>query len=148
MEPLICRWYAWSHLISPAPAALNIVRRHLPIMESYVAEPAVHAEAVADPNLLGGPFLDYDGQRVEDVEQLLKWTRVRCERQIELAQAVVSLNELLRKHGDGGSLEPLYASVPAILRGVVELVYDTNHYPSIRYLAPLMYRSDLYDESL
>ena len=148
MEPLVGRWYAWSHLIAPVPAALNIRRRHLPIMESYIAEPSVHAEAVADPDLLGGPFLDYDGQRADDVAELLRWTQARCERQISLAQSVASLNEMLLKGGRGGSLEPLYAEVPPALRGLVELVYDTNHHPSVRYFEPLLYRSDLYDESL
>ena len=34
MEPLFDRWYAWSHLISPATAAMNIVDRHMSIIES------------------------------------------------------------------------------------------------------------------
>jgi L-ascorbate metabolism protein UlaG (beta-lactamase superfamily) len=148
IEPLVGRWYAWSHLIAPAPSALNVVRRHLPIMESYIAEPSVHAEAVADPSLLGGPFLDYGGERVDDIKALFNWTRERCTQQIELARAVVSLNELLRRYGDGGPLEFLYARVPSVLKGLVELVYDTNHYPSVRFLEPLMYRSELYDETL
>ena len=39
VEPLIDRWYAWSHLIAPATYARNLTHRHLPIMDSYVAAP-------------------------------------------------------------------------------------------------------------
>ncbi|SAK51131.1 beta-lactamase domain-containing protein [Caballeronia catudaia] len=148
MEPLVARWYAWPHLISPAPCALNIVRRHVPIMESYVLEPAVHADAVSDPNLLGGPFLDYDGARTDEVHELLETTRIRCARQIELASAIEALNALLDRHGGGGSLEPLYARVSGALKGLVELVYDGHHRASVRYLEALMYRAECYDESL
>jgi len=40
------RWYAWSHLISPGTAAMNIVKRHIEIMNSYVDSPHQHMEAV------------------------------------------------------------------------------------------------------
>jgi hypothetical protein len=58
VEPLVESWYAWSHLISPATAAMNIVDRHLKIMQSYVQAPQVHAAAVKNPAMLGGPFID------------------------------------------------------------------------------------------
>jgi len=35
IEPLIDNWYAWSHLISPATAAMNIKERHVVIMNSF-----------------------------------------------------------------------------------------------------------------
>lgn len=38
IEPLFDNWYAWSHLISPATAAMNIVGRHLKIKSSYIQE--------------------------------------------------------------------------------------------------------------
>jgi hypothetical protein len=36
IEPLVGKWYAWSHLISPATAALNITKRHMEIMNSLI----------------------------------------------------------------------------------------------------------------
>ena len=60
-EPLIWQWYAWSHLIPPINAGCNIVERHLRIMQSYVQTPQIHFQAVKDPKLLGGPFIDLDG---------------------------------------------------------------------------------------
>ena len=71
VEPLIESWYAWSHLISPATAAMNIVDRHLKIMQSYVQSPQVHAAAVKNPAMLGGPFIDYDGKRVDEIQALI-----------------------------------------------------------------------------
>jgi len=53
VEPLIDQWYAWPHLISPATVAMNIVERHLKIMESYVRAPQVHAAAVKIRRLCG-----------------------------------------------------------------------------------------------
>jgi len=45
IEPLFMGWYAWSHLISPGTAAMNVVKRHVEIMNSYVDPPQKHMEA-------------------------------------------------------------------------------------------------------
>lgn len=47
-EPLFDRWYAWSHLISPATASRNITERHLRIMDSYIA--AIAGTKVCTPS--------------------------------------------------------------------------------------------------
>ncbi|HLK56582.1 MAG TPA: MBL fold metallo-hydrolase [Chthonomonadaceae bacterium] len=147
MEPLVDQWYAWPHLISPATTAMNIVERHIKIMESYVRGPKIHAAAVKNPAMRGGPFIDYPTERVEEVKALIEQTR--CERadMIELAQSIVALDELLRNEALGYSLEPLYPKVPEPLRGYVELVYDLNNNPSFRVIEPLLYRSKYYDPS-
>src|ERR1700693_6223187 len=69
-EPLVDGWYAWAHLIPPATAARNLTERHLKIMESYIESPETHEAAVRNPALLGGPFMDFDRNRVEDVRRL------------------------------------------------------------------------------
>ena len=61
-EPLIDHWYAWTHLIPPATCVKNLTERHLKIMDSYITAPQVHASAVKNPKMFGGPFIDYDGQ--------------------------------------------------------------------------------------
>ncbi len=70
VEPLFDSWYAWAHLISPATAARNITERHLTIMDSYIGAPELHAAAVKNPKLLGGPFIDYGGERVDEESRL------------------------------------------------------------------------------
>ncbi len=59
LEPLVDKWYAWSHLISPATAAMNIVGRHHMITESYLAAPSIHAEAVLNPKMLWRPVYGF-----------------------------------------------------------------------------------------
>lgn len=53
VEPLVNQWYAWSHIVAPAQAAMNFANLHLKIMKSYVNAPQVHANAVKNPALLG-----------------------------------------------------------------------------------------------
>lgn len=148
LEPLVDGWYAWAHLIPPATAARNLTERHLKIMESYIESPETHAAAVKNPALLGGPFMDLSGERVQDVKQLRDRTITRRARLIELSRAIEKLDALLREKGTGYSLESLYSEVPPELQGYVELVYDLNSQPSFRFIEPLMYKSRYYDESM
>jgi L-ascorbate metabolism protein UlaG (beta-lactamase superfamily) len=147
VEPLIDHWYAWSHLIPPATASRNITERHLRIMDSYINAPQVHANAVANPKMAGGPFIDYGGKRLDEIRALRD--RIKRERKhlIELSQALSDLDSILRESAMGYSLQPLYAKVPDILRGYVELVYDLNNHPSFRLVEPLLYKSRYYDRS-
>ncbi len=147
VEPLFDSWYAWPHLIPPVTAARNVTERHLKIMDSYLAAPAVHAAAVANPKMLGGPFIDYKGERTEEIAELRERTKSGRADLIELSAAIQSLDNLLRAHARGFSLHPLYAQVPHILKGYVELVYDLNNNASFRLLEPLLYRSKYFDRS-
>ncbi|MGW1196503.1 MBL fold metallo-hydrolase [Streptomyces sp. NPDC002536] len=142
VEPLVDRWYAWSHLLSPATAARNIARRHLPIMTSYLAAPAVHQRSARTPALAGGPFMDLDGDRSADVEALIEATRRRAARLLELDAAVDALQDLLANADPGAPLEQLYPLVPEPLKGYVELVYDLRDNASFRLIEGLLYRSD------
>ncbi len=144
-EPLIGGWYAWTHLIPPVNAGMNIVDRHLSILRSFVQAPQVHAAAVKNPAMLGGPFVSYGSERVGDVKKLIEWTETEQRDLIVLARAVKELDDMLRKEARGFSLEPLYARVPEPLRGYVELVYDLNNAPSFRLIEPLLYHSRYYN---
>jgi L-ascorbate metabolism protein UlaG (beta-lactamase superfamily) len=147
VEPLFDCWYAWSYLIPPATAARNLTERHLKIMDSYINAPQVHANAVKNPKLLGGPFMDYGGKRVDEVKSLKDRTKRMRPHLIELSNAIASLDEILRTQAKGFSLQPLYQVTPDILKGYVELVYDLNHNPSFRIVEPLLYRSRYYDRT-
>jgi L-ascorbate metabolism protein UlaG (beta-lactamase superfamily) len=147
VEPLIDGWYAWPHLIPPATAARNITERHMKIMDSYINMPLVHANAVKNPKMLGGPFIDYGGKRVDEIRALRDYIKRERAHLIELSAALVELDTTLRGSARGYSLLPLYEKVPAILRGYVELVYDLNNHPSFRLIEPLLYRSRYYDRS-
>jgi L-ascorbate metabolism protein UlaG (beta-lactamase superfamily) len=147
VEPLVDSWYAWSHLLPPATAARNITERHVKIMESYITAPQVHANAVRNPKMLGGPFIDYGGKRVGEIRGLLERTRRERAHLFEFSEAFEQLDAILRTKAVGFSLQPLYAEVPEILRGYVELVYDLHNQPSFRLIEPLLYLSRYYDRS-
>lgn len=147
IEALMDRWYAWSHLVSPATAAMNIKNRHLQIMESYIKNPKIHAAAVKKPEMLGGPFIDYEGGRVAEIKSLHDHTLIKRANMLEFTNAVYELNDLLQKEAVGYSLDALYQKVPDILKGFVELYYDLNEHPNFRFFEALLYKSQYYDES-
>lgn len=145
VEPLVDQWYAWPHLIPPATAARNIVKRHLKIMDSYISAPQIHASAVRNPKMLGGPFIDYKREKVDEIRALRDRTKRERADLIELSAAIDTMDALLRASAKGHSLLPLYQEVPDILKGYVELTYDLNNHPSFRLIEPLLYRSRFYD---
>ena len=147
IEPLIEKWYAWSHLISPATAAMNIVGRHLKIMDSYIMAPDLHEAAVQNPKMLGGPFMDYKTHRIDEIKKLKNETVVNQSKLIELSSAIVELDKMLKSHAKGYSMEDLYEKVPEILRGYVELTYDLNNNPSFHFFEALLYKSEFYNTS-
>jgi L-ascorbate metabolism protein UlaG (beta-lactamase superfamily) len=148
IEPLVDGWYAWSHLISPATAAMNITERHLKIIQSFINAPHIHEMAVKNPKMLGGPFMDIDPSKLEEVKKLKEQTYEERKTLVELSAAIKELDQVLKDHPKGYSLESAYEKVPDILKGLVELVYDLNHNPSFRFYEPLLFNSELYDKSM
>src|SRR5262249_10568823 len=95
-EPIILGWYAWPQFVTPASLAMNVVGRHLKIMDSYIQSPQLHAEAVKNPKMKGGPFVDYPEDRPEGVRRLRDRTLREQGRLIELAGAIRQLSDLLK----------------------------------------------------
>ncbi len=147
IEPLIDRWYAWPHLISPATAVMNIVGRHLKIMKSYIQAPQIHTAAVKNPKMLGGPFMDYNSNRVNEIKELHERTTIKRSNAIAFHTAILELDKMLKNNAKGYSMEALYEKVPELLKGFVELVYDLNNNPSFRLFESLLYKSEFYDKS-
>jgi L-ascorbate metabolism protein UlaG (beta-lactamase superfamily) len=144
-EPLFNQWYAWPYLIAPATAAMYVANSHVKIMRSFVASPQLHVSALQNPAMIGGPFINYDASRVNDIKALLDRTEREQAHLLKFAEAVRELDQMVTGEATGYSLEPLYARVPDILKGYVELVYDLNNYPSIRFIEGLLYRSPYYN---
>jgi hypothetical protein len=110
--------------------------------------PQVHAAAARDPALLGGPFIDLDGGRVDEVQALIDWTRARQQPGLVLARDLADCWKLLAREADGHGMAPLYERLPDSLRGAVELVYTPAGAPDLRLNEPLLYRGDCYDPTL
>jgi len=146
IEPLVDHWYAWSHLVSPATAAMNITGRHHTIMESYLAAPSIHAEAVLNPKMRGGPFMDFGGGRVSEVEALFNESLRKQDKMVQFSKAVKELDKMLANEAIGFGLEKLYEKVPEILKGYVELFYERDNHPGFRFFESLLYQSDFYNK--
>ena len=148
-EPLIWRWYAWSNLISPLTAGCNITERYLKIMQSYVSNPQIHAQAIKDPKMLGGPFIDYEEEKVADIQQLIEKTKEDCSELIAITYSFKEFDRILQGEARGQSVEYLYSKIPKILKGMIEIVYDLNNHPSLRIIEPIFYKyyySDIHQE--
>ena len=146
IEPLFNRWHAWVLMLPPVTAALNLLERCMKIMQSYVNSPALHVAAVQNPAMRGGPFIDLGGGRIEDMRRLMCEIQDRNQNLLGFARAIKELHRLLAEKARGEALEPLYAEVPDLLRGYVELCYDLNHNPSFRVYESLLYRGGYYRE--
>jgi len=147
IEPLVSRWHAWSHLISPATSGLNLQFRLLAQMESFVSDPALHELALKNPSLRGGPFVDLPIDKVDQVKALITQTK---EKQASLITFGLALKEAflqVLKRADGSSLESLYTELPEAIRGYVELSYSLGGSPDIRVIESLLYKGALYDPS-
>jgi L-ascorbate metabolism protein UlaG (beta-lactamase superfamily) len=146
-EPLFDNWYAWSYLISPATAAMYISNHHLKIMRSFVTAPQTHSIALQNPAMRGGPFINYDAGRAGEIRSLIASTEKEQARLLNFAEAIKALDKMLADEANGFSLHPLYQRVPDILKGYVEMTYDLNNNPSIRFIEGLLYKSQFYDPS-
>jgi L-ascorbate metabolism protein UlaG (beta-lactamase superfamily) len=146
-EPLVNQWYAWTYLISAASAAMYIANSHLKILRSFVATPQMHVAATKDPKMRGGPFINCDATEVPRVKALLEKTEREQAHMVEFAKAVQSLSGMLASEASGSSFDSIYARMPEPLRGYVELIYDLDNQPSIRFIEGLLYRSQYYDEA-
>ncbi len=145
VEPLYNQWYAWWYLIPPHTAPLFVAQLHARIMQSFVASPDIHVAALQNPALMGGPYINYGAERAADVRRLLERTTREQAASFTFVEALAELDKLLAA-ANGLSLEGLYAKVPEILQGYVELTYDLNNRASARFVEPLLYQSPHYRE--
>ena len=143
IEPLVCGWYAWIHLVSPAQHALNALNRHIPLMQSFIKNPSVHVASSADPTLFGGPFVDLAADKVGQVRELLAQTEVRCAKLLTWARDFRQFDRELQESAKGYSLSDFYARLPQSMLGMAEVLYDLNNHPKVRLHEELMYDADL-----
>jgi L-ascorbate metabolism protein UlaG (beta-lactamase superfamily) len=146
IEPLVDRFYAWLHTVAPVQAAMNLAFMQVPMLESYLQSPQVHVNASRNPELRGGFFVNIDASRSGEVRGLLASIKRDRAEQLRFANAVAEAEEIVRNGATGFDLTPLYSKLPEALSGLVELAYDTNNQPSLRFIEPLVYESSAYTE--
>ena len=148
VEPLFNQWRAWTHLIPPATAAMRLVARHLPLLNSYVADADARCLSPKQGTSHAGDASgDCEGEKDRQMRRLLNSTLTEQARLIELADAIQRLSNLLDTEAQGYPLAPLYEKIPPPLKGYVELLYDSNNNPHIRFIEGLLYRSPYYNTS-
>lgn len=98
---------------------MNVVDRHLKIMESYVRNPKIHTAAITTPSMQGGPFIDYNGEGLAEISALIEETKSKQSQMIALSNAIKEFDQLLRTGANGFSLDEIYTKVPDLLRGCV-----------------------------
>lgn len=148
VEPLVNRWFAWSTVIAPVPASFHLMQYQIPLLESYLSAPEVHAEAGKNPEFVAGPFVQVPAEKAEEVKKLLDKTRRTLEANLNFCRDVFNFYNRLVNEAHGQGLEPYYSEVPERLRGLVELVYDYYHRPSLRLMESLIYESEYYRPDL
>ena len=139
VEPLISRWYAWSHMVSPATACLNIAYRYLPLLESFVSAPSAHVAACNNPKLRGGPFVDLPISRAQEVTELISTSKQELTEMIQFGSDLRGALRLLMKDADGYSIEKFYQEAPESIKGYVELTYSLVGSPDIKVFEALLY---------
>lgn len=143
-QPLIHRWYAWPQMVSPLTAGFNLRKRQLPILESYLDNPAIHADALANPARMAGPFLDPAGASMEALRAFQETAVKAVEPMIGFADDIDTARALLRENSGGRPLSELYPKLPDSIRGLVELAYDDIDQANLRFFESLVYRSEAY----
>jgi len=147
-EPLLNQWYAWPYLLPPVPGARHMVNTHRRIMSSFVKNYKLHIMAVHQPGMAGAEFLECSEDQVSDIKALVERIDTEHADMVELSDAVRQLDEILRNHTSGESIQYLYEHVPGPLKGYVEIFMDLEHNPSYRLLESLLYKSRYYKRSL
>lgn len=141
-EPLVNFWYAWTYLVSPATASMVIANSQNAIMQSYIEHPELHESAVKRPEMLGGPFIDFETRQVDLIKNLQEETNKKCNKLLEFSEAIRKLTTILKTTANGHSLEPIYSLIPLPLKGLVELLYDIDNRVNFRFIEGLLYESE------
>ena len=148
IEPLICRWYAWSYLIAPAQLAMHITYRIIPLLESFVDSPAPHVTANSFPEMYGGHFVALSVEDVQAVKNLIEETKLQCSQLMQFAADLRALDAQLQTKASGFTLNEFYGQLPESLRGLVELLYDVQHRPKVRVLESLVYEDQRHQNTV
>lgn len=137
LEPLLWNWHAWSHLMSPLTASMHIKNRHIRIMQRFVD--AGSKPDVKNQKFEGGPVVQLDGSFTSDVKKLLDKTLDECQPLLELAEGIEDASQLVLQPA-GKTLEPLYDSLKPAVKGLVELVYNLDFQPGLKFYESLVWQ--------
>ncbi|WP_323840694.1 MBL fold metallo-hydrolase [Photorhabdus africana] len=137
LEPLLWNWHAWSHLMSPLTASMHIKNRHLKIMKHFIDTGT--KPQVKNQKFEGGPVVQLDGYFSDDIKKLLVKTLAECQALIALAEGIEDASQKVLQPA-GKTLEPLYDTLHPALKGLVELVYNLDFQPGLKFYESLIWQ--------
>ena len=70
-----------------------VANSHLKLMQSFVTAPQMHIAALKNPAMRGGPFINYDANKVPEIRKLLEKTVKEQTLVLNFAAAVQSLTQ-------------------------------------------------------
>lgn len=150
-EPLVNHWYAWAYLISPATYSMILSESHLKILRSYVNAPHLHLQTSKIAQLSGGPFVNFDEEnQLKLTSDLIELIEKKGEDLLLLSDLIKQANTIIKQHvnrNGPASFFHVYDILPVEIRGLIELVYDVNNFPSIRIIEALLYKTSYYNEN-
>lgn len=87
----------------------------------------------------GGPVIQLGDNYTSQIKMLLDKTLIDCQDLINLAESIedASTKVLI---AEGRTLEPLYSELKSAIKGLVELVYDLDFNPSLKFYEPLAWQ--------
>ncbi|WP_400771374.1 MBL fold metallo-hydrolase [Methylosinus sporium] len=144
VEPLVGRWLAWPHVMSPVTQSLHLLNYQITTLDSYLANPGIHETSCRNPKLLGGAFVDVPTSRLAEVRDFSAKMKDDFSDNLAFARALIAFHKRLVNEANGESLEGYYRRIPEPLRGYVELLYDYYNRPIVRPLEGLLYKSGYY----
>jgi len=148
LEPLCNGWYAWPYLMQPATYARNMVHTHKRLMTSFVKNYKLHQLAKNNPAMVGGNFVDCSAEQVAEIRSMITSIENDHKELISLSEGISELEVMLTNHDREKTVESLYAAIPDVLKGYVELFVDQDHNPSYRLIESLLYESKYYKPEL
>lgn len=147
IEPLVARYRASAYLTSPctAPKFLrHLVKR---LLSSFVQSPRIHALALKNKAMQGGPFVGLQREKAHRAMFLYQHQLDDLKNLFEFADAQDQLWCIL-KQATGESLEHYIDKIPLALKRFVELFYERSGVASYRMLEGLLYLSNYYRTDL
>lgn len=137
LEPLLWNWHAWSHLMSPLTAAMHIKNRHIKIMQRFIE--TGKKPGVKNQKFEGGPVVQLDTCFSQEIKALLDKTLIDCKDLIGLAEGIEDASRKVQLPA-GKTLEPLYESLLPPIKGLVELVYNLDFNPGLKFYEALVWQ--------
>jgi L-ascorbate metabolism protein UlaG (beta-lactamase superfamily) len=127
---------------------MNLAFRQLPLLQSFVANPSIHAAAAANPALVGGSFVALTEADAPRVKALLDELTQRYAFIFTFAEHLRRLDRDVQSKAHGFCLDEFYRDLPTDLAGVVEIVYDLNNHPKTKIIEELLFREGMDNRGL